>query len=365
MAGKLVRVNGRLVQLPEDNTPRDPTPKTIKWKGVPMLRAHSFLYAVSEGVEAITATPLITHNVTGMQGTGKTTLINSIAHATHKIAKMDHKLDFAVYHWGAAELKDPATALKKVNKDSIITFDDISFEHRDLTPKQLNEVLKIITRIRHRDGLAKDTRTVLIYTSHYTKSIPTLLRAGEFVWITSANSDIERENLRKMFGGYGDDISNFETMRRKTLYQKGEKRWGPAGKNPPKGQKPKPMYEFRNPFAPVLFFDTKPRLVLFPKREWMDAYCGICDTGITRKEYTESDISDMMQLIQDSYGTNTITGVKAWLSKHGEWSFSPKSGKVSRRLDKLFDEGVTVQHIKNWFDNYNKTKSDRRREAQS
>ena len=382
MPGKLVRVNGRLVQLPEDNIPRDPTPKTIKWKGVPMLRAHGFRSAVGQGVDAIHNTPLISHNVTGMQGSGKSSLVRSIAHATHKIAKRDYNINFQVFHWGAKELHDVENALKTITSDAIISFDDISYEHRDLTPKELNAVLKAVTTIRHREGVGKDTRTILIYTSHYSKSIPTLLRSADYVWVLNCNSDIERENINKIFGGgYKDKLWEFYRMRHDALdnmYKKEgkfprgakkkdthEARWGPVGPNTPKGKKPKPMYAWRDPFGPVLFFGNRPRTIAYPSREWMDAHCGICGDDDQKTKYTKSDISDMIQPIMDTYGSGGITGVKAFLSKHNEWSFSANSGKAYRRLEKMFDDGVTVQNIKDWFDDYNKTKSDRRREAQS
>lgn len=376
MTGKLVRVNGKLVEIPEDHIPKDSTPKTIKWKGVPMMRSHSFLAAVGQGVKAVMATPLISHNITGMQGKGKSTLVASIAHATHKLLKKDYDIDFQVHHWGRDQLKNITESLKTVTDHSIISFDDISFTHREMKPAELNTLHDQITTIRHRPELGKDIRTILLYTTHYTKAITTLMRSAEFIWVVSCNSDIERDNINEMFGGsHKTAIWNFYIDVQNAIqnwypkegkFPRGSKRdvtheprWGPIGKNTPKGKKPKPMYAWRNPFGPVLFFSTSPRVIAYPSFDWLAPDgCGICNANTAKRvEHPESDVSDMIQPIMDSYGTGSITGLKAFLSKNNHWAFSPKAGKACRRFEKLLDDGVTVQQIKDWFDNYNKAKS--------
>ncbi len=342
--------------------------KTTKWQGVPMMIDHSFNDAVRDSVEAINATPLITHNVCGTPGSGKSTLIESLCCQIHRLALKHHNITFQVHHWGESELKDVEGALSNITMNSIISFDDISYAHRDLTQDELTHLLKTVTKIRHRKGMSENNKTIMIYAVHYTKAIPTYFRQSEFFWVHSASSSGERKNLRDVFEGHAGTLLSFERMRLKLIKNAKRRktvRWGPIGDTPPAGKPKEPIYEFRNPFAPVLYGGVDGlRLIAYPKRTWINPHCGICDKSEHRKEYSLQEIDDAIQPVVDSYGSGGITAIKLWLTLNGIWSYSPNVKKARVAIDKIINDGYTRDDIEKWYKNYIKSKSDKRRQSE-
>ena len=337
--------------------------KTTKWQGVPMLIDHSFRAAVRESVEAISAVPLITHNVIGTPGLGKSTIIESIGCLTHRLALEHHGIQFQVYHWGKDELNNLSDALAGLTKSSIISFDDISYAHKDLSPTDLTALLDALTTIRHRKGVADDTKTILLYSLHYSKAVPTYMRMAEYFWVLSASSELERRNLKDVFPGQTGALLNFERNRVRMMNHRGEKRWGPIGPNTPNGKTPQRLYAYKSPFAPVLYGGVGGlRTIAFPKRTWMYPKCGICDQHQT--EHSIQDIKNALQPVIDSYGSGGITAVKLWLTLNGIWSYSPNVKKARVAIDKIINDGFTRDDIEKWYKNYTKSKSDKRRKSE-
>ena len=76
--------------LPKGDSARVPT--TTKWKGIPMVRNHSFLATIREIINFSAEIDVCRIGLIGSMHSGKSTLSQSIAHAIHKHADLQYKI---------------------------------------------------------------------------------------------------------------------------------------------------------------------------------------------------------------------------------------------------------------------------------
>jgi len=115
-----------------------------------------------------------------------------------------------------------------------------------------------------------DVKIIAIFNFHYNMGVSKYLRQCDFIYYASIGSS-ELENTQKIIGiQHTSKIMNFRRIYQeavttgvfKILFHK-------SGKKFP--------YRFRMPFAPVFYWNSiQSRLIVSPKREWIDPVCEKC-----------------------------------------------------------------------------------------
>jgi molybdopterin-guanine dinucleotide biosynthesis protein len=268
-------------------------PTITTWKGVKMIRVHSFLASVHEIIKYIEKLDYVKLGIIGNQNTGKTTLAKDIGHAIHKLAEKELGLTFQVKVFTRKELLNFSTTLANLTPANyIMIFDDISFLH-EATPKQLMEIKSAVTMIRHMKG-GQDVKIVEIDDYHYTKGHDKYLRQSHFKYYTSIGSE-EVQNVASMTNPkFVNRIGKFQQMQSNLLNTGYFKITLQRGKPPF-------VYKYRDPFIPNLFWNgNNLRLVVTPTWEWMDRQCAICAVAGGNKT-TDFDLGKFKKLFDEKH----------------------------------------------------------------
>ena len=287
-------------------------PITLEWNNSRMVRHHSIVAVVKEILSLIMALDVVKINIIGTPSTGKSALAELVAHLGHKYAK----IPFTVKKFTRKELMDFQHTLSTLAPTNyIFIFDDISFLSAGSSGKEIKKIEQAFTEIRHLPG-GQDVKIIVIFNFHYNMAISKYMRQSDFFFYTSVGSS-ELENTQKILGNkntrkimdfkknYLDAVTlgKFETI----LGKKGQKH----------------TYEYRKPFAPVLFFNGNiARIVVYPLRKWVDPICQMCSSS----EY---------KAIKE---TGDLDKFDEYLKKEG---FTPNTINQALKI-KLFNMGINV-----------------------
>ena len=212
-------------------------PLTTHWKGVSMVRNHSFLATVREIINFSAEIDVCRIGLIGSMHSGKSTLSQSIAHAIHKHADLQYKIK-VLYKEDLLNFEKTLLALEPVNY--ILIFDDVSFMGASANKKQIEMVKSAVTTIRHLDG-GRDVKVIVMMNYHYSMGLDKYLRSADFKYITTVDSS-ENENLINMFGKkYQQKILDFKKYRHMAITKKYWLMKISKDNSPFK-------YEYRNPF---------------------------------------------------------------------------------------------------------------------
>jgi len=241
----------------------------LEWKKEPMIRVHSVRATVKEILQTAHALQVVKVGIVGEPSTGKTTLAKTLAHLIHKMSE----IPFAVRVFGKDEFLNMEKTLQGLTPANyILIFDDLSFLSGLANKRQIEEVKRIVSVIRH---LKEDVRIILVYDYHYTLGLDKYLRQANYRYFTSVGSS-EDDNMIKIVGTkYVQRIKDFQTKFVKMTTE--------PYKAPFKIGKSYFAYNYKNPFVPCLFFNNvRLRYIVFPTREWIDPICSICSmtTGV-------------------------------------------------------------------------------------
>lgn len=239
----------------------------IKWKGVPMVRVHSFLAAVQEIIDFSAEIDLVRVGLIGDPHSGKSTMLEAISHTIHSRAK----IPYAVKIFTKEDLIRFDETLKTLQPANyVLGFDDASFLEANATKKQIDIIKQSISTIRHLEG-GQDKKIILVMNYHSVKALSPFLRQADFRFFTSVGSDTERSNMVDIMGTKTfKQITSFMKMRRQGIVKKYFAMMLP-------GQREPFAYKFRNPFIPVLFYNNASlRLIVSPTRQWLEPICTVC-----------------------------------------------------------------------------------------
>ena len=273
-------------------------PPIIVWKGARLYRHHSIKKPINEILSLISQLDVVKVNIIGNPSTGKSTLAMTLAHLLHKHAK----IKFAVRILAREDLSKLKLILSDLNASVnwILVFDDISFLSANLSKKEIENIQKEFTEIRHlSDG--KDIKVICIFNFHYTMAVTKYLRQSDFSFYTSiGKSDID--NVIKTFGKTATrSLKAFTRMQgmafspmQKFIFMISAKK--------------KITYLTRKPFAPILCFNSfESYLSVFPHRHWIDEKCLICDNAQSQtNSITREDLEAFSEKIKKSYGPQMI-----------------------------------------------------------
>ena len=191
-------------------------PKVIKWKGVSMVRQHSFLAAVKEIVTHAEEMDLTRIGLIGDPHVGKSTMARALSHSIHQKSKHP----WAIRILGKQELlnfKETLASIDPVN--TIFIFDDVSFMGANAAKGQIEMVKQAVTEIRHLPG-GEDVKIIAIMNYHYSLGLDKYLRQADFRFFLSVGSS-ETENFEKIFGTNAKPlITLFKKLRRQGIQKK-------------------------------------------------------------------------------------------------------------------------------------------------
>ena len=131
-------------------------PVVIEWKGISMVKNHSFQATVKEIIAFSAEIDVCRIGLLGDMHSGKSTLAQAIAHVIHKKAKIPYNIKI-LYKYDLLNFKDTLKSLQPINY--ILIFDDVSFLGADANQKQIEMVKQSITTIRHMSN-GKDVKSL-------------------------------------------------------------------------------------------------------------------------------------------------------------------------------------------------------------
>ena len=304
-------------------------PTVTQWKKTKMVRKHSFLAAVKEIIHWSEEIDVTRVGIIGDMHSGKSTMVESIAHAIHK----NSNLPWTIKKLGEKELLDFEKSVKNLSGGSafILIFDDVSFLDAKHNKKSIGMVKEAVTKIRHLDG-GRDVKIILIYNYHYTMGLDKYLRQADFRFFTTVGSS-ETENMESIVGHKKMNlVKEFSKMRQQGITKK---YFGIMLRN-----KKLFSYKWRDPFIPVLFYNNSTlRMIVSPTRQWMDSICSICShaDGIQSQISTEQFVKES----SDKFTLPTFKAVvKQVLKEHGINTYSSKIVQARRYLDRALDKKI-------------------------
>lgn len=293
-------------------------PKVIKWKGVTMVRNHSFLASVKEIIDYSDEMDVVRIGLIGDMHSGKTTLSQSIGHAIHTHSK----IPFLVKVFYRDDLKTFKKTISELSPANyVLIFDDVSFL------KDTSKIEQEVTEIRHMEG-GHDVKIILIFNFHYPKALPPFLREFQFKYITSIGTDNEKtiaDNYGKRNIGL---CTEFKILRKLGIIKK---MWFERiGKGEPI------RYNWRNPFIPVLFWNEHNlRKVVSPTRFFMDPICSVCESSIGNKTYDEKTIAELCNQGEVNFTKgNFMAAIKLLMHSQGLTVYGKKVVQSLRWLEK-------------------------------
>ena len=200
-------------KLPETGNNANYVDYTTKWCGVDIAKKHSFLTVVKQIVNHQLFNEVTTVGVQGREGSGKTNLVDILAHLLHldmtKMAtnqsidiklKAKLKIGYSVHKLGEPELKElKATLLGLPRNNRIIIFDDVSFMNGSSSKRDIDQIKQAMTTIRHHDETL-DVKTIMIFCYHYSKGLDKYLRDTTVKFFTSIGPE-EATNILSLVSG--------------------------------------------------------------------------------------------------------------------------------------------------------------------
>lgn len=334
----------RVIQAQEIGK-KSKTPVTVEWQGERMVRGHSLQAAVKEIVRMSQSLDVVKLNIIGNPSTGKTTIAESIAHLIHKKSMELYKVPFAVKFFSRTELINFEATLKKLEgMNQVLIFDDISFLQATTDKRTIELIKKSFTEIRHLEG-GQDVKIITIFNSHYQMAVQKYLRQSDFAFYTSVGSS-DFDNVQQVVGKrYGYLLTRFQrifhmavTKDKFTFNMDGKKKFF--------------IYPFRKPFAPSLFYngDTM-RVVVFPKREWIDSFCHVCTRTKNVRMKDGMKIEDFAKELNYKFGTQIAkVSVRTKLLLYGMNTYPKTVKQCITYIDKyLTDKLPQLQELADYY----------------
>lgn len=289
---------GRRIKPARKKGDKNTKPQVILWKGAKLLRRHSIKIPVNEMLSLISQLDVVKINIIGNPSTGKSTLAMTLAHMLHKHAE----IKFAVKVLSRKDLSNFKDIIQNLNTNVnwILVFDDISFLSANLSKKEIENIQKEFTEIRHLSN-GKDIKVFCLFNFHYTMGVSKYLRQSDFSFYTSVGKS-DFDNVVKTFGKTSvKNLKMFTTMHGMA--------YSPLHKfNYTLSSTKKITYKTREPFAPILFFNSyQSNIFVFPHRNWIDENCIVCDNAQKpTDDAKKADIKLLDEQMQTKFGPRLI-----------------------------------------------------------
>lgn len=271
-------------------------PVTVLWNNARMIRSQSIRAVTREILNLSNSLDVVKINIIGTPSTGKTTLGEVLQHLIHKMSAVT----YTVRTFTRDDLLNFEDTLKTLTPTNhVLLFDDISFLSATAGKRQIDKIQKAFTEIRHLEG-GQDVKIIAIFNFHYNMAVSKYMRQSDFFFWTSVGSS-EMENTQNIVGKqFSLKITEFRRMNQEALTK--HKFAVPLGK---KGQKF--TYEWRKPFAPLLFWNnSRLRIVVSPNRKWIDPVCTYCGNAKIEPTQELVDLDDFEGKASTMFGKGVI-----------------------------------------------------------
>jgi hypothetical protein len=243
--------------------------------------------------------------VIGTPGTGKTTLVNFLAHEIHT-----KDSSYLVYHFGKNELLRFDDVLDSLpNQNLILIFDDVSLVFKLIKDQdRKTKILQTLTEARHPKFESTDRKVIVIVISHYENSIEKMWRSQSGWKIyTDLNSE-EKGNLNaRTKGAYKNYFNDFVKITLEQFRSNDKKYHIRINENRTEEYDP-----FKLRFA-MVYDGLKPRFMLVPPRA-----CGLCSKSRHMLKKVEATPDEIIDLMLKYYGKYGPAGMKLALLQAGE-----------------------------------------------
>ena len=330
-------------------------PILITWKGVTMIRKHSFNAAVNEIISFSNVQDLTKIGLIGDPHSGKSTLAMALAHAIHKKSEYP----FTVRLFSKDDLLNFEKTLKKLTPANyILIFDDVSFLGASTSKKDIETVKQAITEIRHLQG-GTDVKIITILNYHYSLGLDKYLRQTDFKFFTTVGSS-ENENVESMIGSkHSNLIREFQKKRYMGINQ---------GKMPFRiGAKDFFAYKYRIPFILALFnTPNSSRMIISPTRFWLDKICSKCTEATGMLTSNGVPIKQFMEESEKKFGVGAWkAAVKLALYTEGMTTYNNNVVRGLRYLNRCRTETqINLEECAKHYDlTLTKTRLDKKRDG--
>ena len=213
----------------------------------------------------------------------------------------------------------------------IITFDDISFLTATASGKQIKQIEKAFTEIRHLPG-GQDIKIIAIFNFHYNMAVSKYMRQSEVFIYTSIGSS-ELDNTINVIGKkYTQQIINFRKYFQQSITtEKFTVVLGNKGQNF--------VYRYKQPFIPILWYNgISARLVVSPKREWVDEFCTMCANAKNKTSKEKMDLTEFDKSVTSKFGIGVIRqALRIKLFMLGVPTYSNRVKNAMRFIDEWMD----------------------------
>ena len=323
----LVREKRGLIQ----SNRKSEVPTTVMWNNARMVRNHSIRAVVREILNLSSSLDVVKINIIGTPSTGKTTLGETLQHLIHKMSKVA----YTVRTFDREDLLNFEDTLRTLTPTNhVLLFDDISFLSATAGKRQIDKIQKAFTEIRHLEG-GQDVKIIAIFNFHYNMAVSKYMRQSDFFFWTSVGSS-ELENTQNIVGKqYTLKIQEFRRINQEALTKKKFSiMLGKKGK--------KFTYEWRAPYAPVLFWNnSRLRMVVSPRREWIDPICSHCSNSRTEVIQKDMDIEDFDSKAGTMFGKGIIRqALRIKLFNMGVNTYAPRVKQCMQFIEQFMSKNV-------------------------
>ena len=315
-------------QQAQVKTPQKPT--IITWKDAKMIRWHSLRAAVREILAVSKERDAIRVGIIGDSGTGKTTLAKTLSHLIHTMSEIPFAVKILTKH-DLLNFEETIKVLTPTNH--VLVFDDISFLSAQAKKQDMDIIKQKMTELRHLPG-GQDVKIISILNWHYSLGLDKYLRQTDFKFFTVIGSS-EFDNVIKMVGvNYSKKIQAFQRLTSQAVIR---------GKfSFPLGDKKFFSYSFKHPFIPLLFFNGHSlRVVVSPKREWIEPICSACANSDNPTITTTMNIDEFKQNIIRIFGeSHARLAVRLKLFQDGVDVFPKRTKQAMKYIDAFLKDKV-------------------------
>ena len=262
-----------------------------------MIRTHSINEVTKQILNLTRTMDLVKINITGHQSTGKSTLAATLAHLCHKLSKVPFTLRIFDRD-DLMRFSDTLRTLEPMNH--ILVFDDVSFLTAQAGKRHIDLLQQQYSEIRHLEG-GHDVKMIIIFNSHYSKALPKFLRDADFYFFTNIGNE-NFENVINLIGRHNEiKAQNFRKIYQQARSTKDNKFSFLLGKHGKRF-----TYTLFQPFSPVLFYNNNSaRIIVFPKRDWIDVDCSVCANAKGRIE-EQMNLQEFHETFSKRYGKHVL-----------------------------------------------------------
>lgn len=287
---------------------KDSKPITGYWKNARIILNQSINSCVSEILNANINDEVVKINLIGPPSSGKSTLGKTLCHQIHEKSMKEQKVPYIVKIFGRDDLMEMEQTLSTLQPlNHVLMFDDISWLQAGNSKSKIDQLQKTFTEIRHLPG-GQDVKIIIIFNFHYNFAIAKHLRQADFFFYTDIGSS-ELENMEKVVGIKNkkkclDFIRVKQQIKKTSKHATMDKKEYHGNFSYQLGGKMKFTYQTRAPFTPSLFWNRDTlRHVVFPKREWIDPVCNVCDQ---KEDFSKDELANFEQLRKNAPYTPDI-----------------------------------------------------------